>query len=145
MRASAGYVDGEYDRVLFDISGDGVIDDTDLRLDLPRLAPWSYGAELIYEHELPFGEFQAQVSGYRRDPSAYTDSNAGQLRAIDRFDARIGLSVMNGALVFSAFGKNLKDESTIGGDTQLPFFPNATFSPLNKGRVYGFEVQYRRF
>lgn len=143
LRASAGYVDGEYDRVLFDISGDGQIDEDDLRLDLPRLAPWSYGAELIYEREIPIGELQLQVSGYRRDASAYTDNNLGQLRAIDRYDARIGLTTLGGALTFSAFGKNLKDESTIGGDTQLPFFPNATFSPLNKGRVYGFEVQYR--
>ena len=143
LRATAGYVDGEYDRVLFDISGDGVIDEQDRNLDLPRLAPWSYGAELIYEVETPIGEFQAQVSGYRRDPAPYTDSNAGQLRAIDRYDARLGLTMMDGSLILSAFGKNLKDEVTIGGDTQLPFFPNATFSPLNKGRVYGFEVQYR--
>jgi len=143
LRATAGYVDGEYDRVLFDISGDGVIDEQDLALDLPRLAPWSYGAELIYERELPIGEFQAQVSGYRRDAAAYTDNNLGQLRAIDRYDARLGLTVLDGSLIFSAFGRNLKDESTIGGDTQLPFFPGATFSPLNKGRVYGFEVQYR--
>ena len=143
LRTSAGYVDGEYDRILFDISGDGQIDETDLALDLPRLAPWSYGAELIFEHELPIGEFQAQVSGYRRDTAAYTDNNAGTLRAIDRIDARIGVTTLDGALTFSAFGRNLKDEVTIGGDTQLPFFPNATFSPLNKGRVYGFEVHYR--
>lgn len=143
LRTTAGYVDGEYDRILFDISGDGQIDEQDLALDLPRLAPWSYGAELIYERELPIGEFQLQVSGYRRDAAAYTDNNAGQLRAIDRYDARLGLTTLGGALTLSAFGKNLKDESTIGGDTQLPFFPNATFSPLNKGRVYGFEVQFR--
>jgi iron complex outermembrane receptor protein len=66
---------------------------------------------------------------------------------------------MDDRLTLSAFGKNLKDEVTIGGDTQLPPTfpggpafpvpgvgfdgPGATFSPLNKGRVYGLEVQYR--
>jgi iron complex outermembrane receptor protein len=73
------------------------------------------------------------------------------------FDANISLGFMDDRLTVSAFGKNLKDEVTIGGDTQLPpIFPGgplfpvpslagsgATFSPLNKGRVYGLEVQYR--
>ena len=157
FRGTLGYVDGEYDRVLFDISGDGMIDDADLRLDLPRLAPWSYGAEVIYETETPWGSFTAQASGYHRDRNAYTDSNLGQLRPIDRYDARLSTTFMDGSFILSVFGKNLKDESTIGGDTQLPpNFPGspgfpvpslagtgATFSPLNKGRIYGVELQYR--
>ena len=157
FRGSAGYVDGEYDRVLFDISGDGQIDDADRRLDLPRLAPWSYGAELIYETQTPWGSFTAQASGYHRDRAAYTDSNAGLLRPIDRYDARLSTTFMDDSLILSVFGRNLKDEATIGGDTQLPpTFPGspgfpvpglggdgATFSPLNKGRVYGIELQYR--
>ena len=40
---------------------------------------------------------------------------------------------------------NLLDEVTYGGDTQLPFFAptaQATFTPLNKGRIYGLEIQF---
>ena len=73
------------------------------------------------------------------------------------FDASVGFTFMEERLKFSIFGKNLKNESTIGGDTQLPaVFPGgpstpvpgfqgsgATFSPLNKGRIYGLELQYR--
>ncbi len=156
LRALMGYVDGSYDEVRFDISGDGVIDNQDLQLDLPRLSPWSYGGELIYERETAWGQLTVQASGHRRDPAAYTDSNAGQLRAVDMYDARISLELMDGSLIASVFGKNLKDESTIGGDTQLPpifpggpfsFVPSltgtgATFSPLNKGRIWGAELQY---
>jgi iron complex outermembrane recepter protein len=72
------------------------------------------------------------------------------------FDASINLEFMDGRFSVSAYGKNLKDESTIGGDTQLPrTFPGspgfpvpglsgskATFSPLNKGRVVGLELIY---
>jgi len=58
------------------------------------------------------------------------------------FDARLGFTFMDDSLVFSIFGKNLKDEVTIGGDTQTPFFPGSTFSPLNKGRIWGAELQY---
>ena len=159
MQAVLGYVDGSYDEVLFDISGDGEIDQDDLGLEIPRLAPWSYGAQLIYQRSWSQGTITVQGSGYRRDPNAYTDNNRGYLRAADMYDANVSIGFMDDRLTVSAFGKNLKDEVTIGGDTQLPpnfpggpLFPipalgfvgdNATFSPLNKGRVYGVEVQYR--
>ena len=154
LQASLGYVDGSYDEVFFDLTGDGVIDSADENLELPRLAPWSYGAQLTYQREWSRGTFTVQGSGYRRDPAAYTDNNLGWLRAADMFNVNVSLGMMDDRLVVSAFGKNLKDESTIGGDTQLPpnfpggplsalEGPGATFSPLNKGRVWGLEVQYR--
>lgn len=142
VRATYGYVDGSYDEVLFDISGDGVVDSADADLKIPRLVPVTFGGEIIYQSQTPFGSFTAQASGYRRDPSFYTDNNRGELREADMIDARIALGFMDEALTFSIFGKNLKDEVTYGGDTQLPFFPGATFSPLNKGRVYGVEFRY---
>jgi iron complex outermembrane receptor protein len=157
LRGTFGYVDGSYDEVRYDLNGDGVINEADKQLAMPRLAPHSYGAELIYSRDVGFGTFTAQASGYRRDSAAYTDNNRGQLRAVDMFDASIGLTFMDDRMKLSLFGKNLKDESTIGGDTQLPpNFPGgpaslvpayagsgATFSPLNKGRIYGIELQYR--
>ncbi len=159
LQTSLGYVDGSYDEVLFDISGDGKVDAEDENLEIPRLAPWSYGAQLTWQTELPFGSLTVQGSGYRRDPSFYTDNNQGRLRAVDMFNANVSLGLLEDRLTVSVFGRNLKDESTIGGDTQLPpnfpggpAFPipglglvgdGATFSPLNKGRVWGLEVLYR--
>jgi iron complex outermembrane receptor protein len=157
LQANLGYVDGSYDEILFDLTGDGVIDAADRNLEIPRLAPWSYGAQLTYQRQWSQGTFTVQGGGYHRDASAYTDNNRGSLRAADMFDANVSLGFMDDRLTVSAFGKNLKDEVTIGGDTQLPANfpggpafpvpslagPGATFSPLNKGRVYGLEVQYR--
>jgi iron complex outermembrane receptor protein len=157
VQANLGYVDGSYDEVLFDLTGDGVIDEEDRNLEIPRLAPWSYGAQVTYQRPWSQGTLSIQASGYRRDPNAYTDNNLGQLRASDMFNANVSLGFLDDRLTVSAFGKNLKDEVTIGGDTQLPANfpggpafpvpslagPGATFSPLNKGRVYGLEVQYR--
>ncbi len=61
-------------------------------------------------------------------------------------DARLAFGLLEDRLTLSVFGKNLKDQPTIGGDTQLPFFGaldiRDTFSPLNKGRIYGVELQY---
>ncbi len=157
LTSSLGYVDGKYDEVLFDLSGDGQVNRDDTELQLPRLAPWSYGATLTYTRDFNWGALTLQGSGYRRDPAKYTDNNLGSLRAADMFDARIAIDLMDGQLSLSAFGKNLKNEVTIGGDTQLPanfpggpafFYPplggdKATFSPLNKGRIYGFELMYQ--
>lgn len=156
LQSSVGYVDGSYDDVRYDLTGDGVIDAADRNLKIPRLAPWSYGAQVTYQKGWSQGTFTVQASGYRRDPSAYTDNNRGYLRAADMFDANVSLGFLDDSLTVSIFGKNLKDEVTIGGDTQLPANfpggpafpvpslagPGATFSPLNKGRVYGLEVQY---
>jgi len=142
IRASAGYVDGTYNDVIFDISGDGLVDENDKALKIPRLAPWSFGGEAIYSRETSWGSFTAQASYYRRDNAFYTDNNLGELREADMVDARIGFGFMDDRLMFSIFGKNLKDQVTYGGDTQLPFFPGATFTPLNKGRIWGAEIQY---
>jgi iron complex outermembrane recepter protein len=157
LQANVGYVDGTYDEVLADLTGDNVIDAADRELEIPRLAPWSYGAQFTYQRPWSQGTFTVQGSGYHRDASAYTDNNNGWLRPSDMFSANVSLGFMEDRLTVSAFGKNLKDEVTIGGDTQLPptfpggpafpvpslAGPKATFSPLNKGRVYGLEVQYR--
>lgn len=142
VKANLGYVDGGYDEVLFDISGDGVVDGADTELKIPRLAPWSYGGEIIYQRDTSWGTFTAQGSGYRRDAAFYTDNNLGQLRELDMVNARLGFGFKDDSIIFSVFGKNLKDQMSFGGDTQLPFFPGATFSPLNKGRVYGAEIQF---
>jgi len=109
VKATVGYVDGQYDRVIFDISGDGVVDAADRALKIPRLARWSYGGEIIYSHETPWGSFTAQASGYHRDRAFYTDNNLGQLRQIDNFDARLGFGFADDSLIFSIFGKNIKD------------------------------------
>src|SRR5690606_5440203 len=114
LQTSLGYVDGSYDEVLFDISGDGKVDAEDENLEIPRLAPWSYGAQLTWQTELPFGSLTVQGSGYRRDPSFYTDNSQGRLRAVDMFNANVSLGLLEDRLTVSVFGRNLKDESTIG-------------------------------
>ena len=148
VRANLGYVDGRYTQMREDLTGDGVIDEKDLALKIPRLAPWSYGGEVIYQRDTGWGTLTMQAGGYHRDAAFYTDNNRGKLREADMFEARIGLGFMDDSLMISFFGKNLKDQPTIGGDTQLPFFAaleipaQDTFSPLNKGRVWGAEIQY---
>ncbi|MXI72678.1 TonB-dependent receptor, partial [Mycobacterium tuberculosis] len=41
LSGQLGYVHGRYRNIRFDISGDGIINDVDRDLKLPRLSPWT--------------------------------------------------------------------------------------------------------
>jgi len=146
LTGSIGVLDGDYDDLFSDLTGDGVIDGTDFGLAIPRLADLTYNLGLIYEHDLgDLGIATFQLNFSHRDETAYTDNNLGIQNENDRVDANIALVQSNG-LTFSLYGKNLTDEVNHGNDTQLPLNlgPAAlggTFAPLAKGRVIGLEVQ----
>ncbi len=142
LTGNIGVLNSQYKNVRFDISSDGDVDAEDRALKLPRLAPLTWGVGLLYDTDLSdWGSLFANVNLNYRDRSFYTDNNFGFLNAATMLDANITVEFMDGAMAFSVYGKNLLNEVTYGGDTQLPFFPGATFSPLNKGRIYGVEMQ----
>lgn len=145
LSATVGYTEGEYDRVKFDLNGDGNVDDLDKQLDLPRLVPLTGSLALSYERPLAdFGTFATQLSYSHREPAAYTDNNLGRLNGANIVDANISISPSREHWTLSLYGKNLRNEVTEGGDTRLPdVLGGGSFSPLNKGRVLGVELQYR--
>ncbi len=144
---SLGYVNGKYTKVIFDLNGDGSVNDRDKALTIPRLAPFTAHVGLTMERELPALGLSTLGLGYsHRDGSAYTDSNLGQLNSADRFDASLAVKVMDGRGTITVFGQNLTNDVQIGGDTQLPATLGGsalggTFSPLSKGRVFGIELR----
>ncbi|WP_246048138.1 TonB-dependent receptor [Hankyongella ginsenosidimutans] len=74
-------MNGQYRNVQFDLSGDGVINDVDRALKLPRLSPWTYGVGLTYDQQLgELGTATARVSFTHRDKAAFTDNNVGFLQ-----------------------------------------------------------------
>jgi len=155
--ANIGIIDAEYDEVLFDISGDGVIDDTDLALSLPRVPPITVGAGLIHEWDLGSSNILTRVNYQYRDEAAYTDDNLGWLNALSSLEANVTWNTPIDGLSLSVYGRNLLDEVQEGGDTQVPFGgPNSTgvrrpfapnpaagtFSPLMRGRNVGIEAMF---
>lgn len=153
LSAQFGYTHGEYTRLDFDISNDGVIDDNDLALQPPRLSPYTYGVSARYEADLGGGELVASASFNHRDGSFYDDRNAGFLNSFDSLTARLSYTPHSIPVTFAVYGKNLLDETAYGGDTQLPDvppfggdgagpLPSPTFSPLAKGRVIGGSVRF---
>jgi iron complex outermembrane receptor protein len=133
-----GYTEGKYTDVFYDLNNDGVINDTDYNLKLPRLSPWSYGGSIAWTGQ--FGDFglDARVAANYRDADWYNDANTGLMRAATMVDANVAVRYDNYTISF--YGTNLLNEATFGAEAPLAFFSGSTFSPLNKGRVYGVEV-----
>ncbi len=158
LTANLGITDAAYDKVLFDISGDGLISDADLALDLPRVSPLTIGAGLIHDLDLGSGgTILTRVNYQYRDRAAYTDDNFGWLNALDMLEANITWTTPVQGLSLSLYGRNLLDDVQEGGDTQVPFAgplsdgvqspfqarPGAgTFSPLMRGRNIGIEAMF---
>ena len=150
LTGNIGLIDADYTEVLADISGDGVVNELDEQLDLPRVPEATYGVGAIAQ----FGDISGRVNFQHRDRTAYTDNNFGFIQAIDDLSASVNWQATEN-INLGLYGRNLLDEVQAGGDTQIPFggplsngvnepfgeFPAAgTFSPLKKGRVLGIEL-----
>lgn len=155
--ANLGITDAQYDRVLFDISGDGRITDADLDLSLPRVPPITVGAGLIHDWDLGSSNILTRVNYQYRDRAAYTDDNFGWLNELQNLEANITWNTPIDGFSLSIYGRNLLDQVQEGGDTQVPFAgplsdgvqqpfqqrPGAgTFSPLMRGRNIGIEALF---
>ena len=145
---SLGWLDPEYKSVRFDLNSDGMINDRDKDLDLPRAAEWTWSLGL--RHRLQVGDLGHVSTRLRysyRDESSFTDNNLGYILSQKILDAGLDFHTGNGHWTFSIYGKNLLDEVKHGGDTQLPSrlgpIPlGGAYGPLAKGRVIGGEVTF---
>jgi iron complex outermembrane receptor protein len=150
LSAYAGYTHGAYDRITADLTGDLLINAADYALEIPRLAPWTYGLTAEYRTGLAGGEIAVRASYNHRDAAFYSDNNRGRLAEADIVDANIVYEPASGHWAVALYGENLNNEATWGGDTLLPSTPAfgfgggeaPTFSPLNKGRVFGLELRF---
>lgn len=148
LTASVGYIDPEYTDVFFDLNGDGVLNDADEELELPRAAKWTWSVGVNHDFRVgDWGYLTARANYAFRDDSFYTDNNLGYFLSQEILDAGLDFHADGGHWVFSLYGRNLLDEVNHGGDTQLPSVlgpvpAGGTFSPLMKGRVVGLEIAY---
>ncbi len=139
IQANAGYLDAKIDKLLRALSPTGIITPDQLRLKLPFLAKWSYGASIQYAS----GGFSSRLAYQHIDRSFSEDLNNRPLNPVNNVDADLTYSFADSGVSVSLYGKNLLDKTTFGLNTLLPFAPNQTFAPLNKGRILGLELTFR--
>lgn len=139
-----GYTDAKYTKILYDLTGDGVVGPADLALKPPRVAPWSYGGAIDYRRELgQIGEISTRISYEHRDPQFSNDANTGVLNGANMIDADISFTPLDTRWRFSIYGRNLKNQETQGAVAPLPFFKGDTYAAINKGRIYGGEITFK--
>lgn len=144
INIGAGYIDGDYNDVLFDLNGDGSVTDADKDLDIPRLPKWTFTAGFTYDISLgDMGMLSLRGDYAHRSTAAYTDNNVGRFNAYDLLNAGLVYAPNEGNWSLSFFGKNLTDEAILGGMTVLPFasFGAPYFAPMGKGRRWGAEFK----
>jgi len=149
LNAFLGLLDAEYDQVLNDLTGDGVINGDDFALELPLLAETTYGVSLDYRHQLASGELAFLGSYSFRDEAESNDENQPGTTQLERdiVNASISYTSADERWTAALYGKNLTDEVIL---QTLSIFPGITTGPLGtgtiqpiaKGRVIGFEVTY---
>ncbi|KPP94814.1 TonB-dependent receptor [Erythrobacter sp. HL-111] len=157
FNANVGIIDDQYDEILFDISGDGMIDQADFDLRIPRIPAVTWGIGVIHELFLGDSEIVTRVNYQYRDEFAFTDDNLGWIQDISSLEANVTWVTPLDGLSLSVYGRNLLDQVQAGGDTQLPFggplstgvrqpFGNnptaGTLSPLQRGRNIGIEAMF---
>jgi iron complex outermembrane receptor protein len=146
VTGSIGMIDAQYTKVLYDLNGDGVINQDDLNLNLKRAPELTYAIGFNWDVDIgSWGYMSARASFAHRDETAWSEDNRAYVPEQDIVDAGLSFSSNDGMWVFALYGKNLTNEVKWGGDTQLPSMLGpatlgGTFSPLAKGRMYGAEV-----
>ena len=146
VTGSIGMIDAQYTKVLYDLNGDGVINQEDLNLSLKRAPELTSAIGFNWDVDIgSWGYMSARASFAHRDETAWSEDNRAYVPEQDIVDAGLSFSSNDGMWVFALYGKNLTNEVKWGGDTQLPSMLGpaplgGTFSPLAKGRMYGAEV-----
>ncbi len=146
LLANAGYVDMEYTEVFYDLSGDGVVDETDLALKTPRVSPWSYSFGILGYHELESGaQLRGQLIFSYRDPQAAQDRNDTYFDARNDLKANITYVFPSEQFEVSVYGRNLLNEPGNSG-ARGPLggaFPSGGFSSLGEGTSVGVSLRAR--
>ena len=136
-----GYTKGKYEKILFDLNADGVINDRDFALKLPRLSPWSYGGSITYATAIG-GDFdaEARVGANHRDAAFYNDQNTGLLRAATMVDASLAVTHGRQSIVLR---QQFAQRSDVSEPKHRCPSPPIDLLAAQQGRVYGVEVGYK--
>ena len=138
---SIGYLDAEYTKVLFDLTGDGIVDGADLGLPLPNAPELTSSISVVYDLELPnAGLLSSRVTYSHRDATNGTNTDT-VIPSQDTLDFNVSwIPLPTDRLQVSLFGRNVTNDVLFTSDTQLPASIGSTYATLSKGRQIGLEL-----
>lgn len=143
MGSFVGIADGAYDRVRYDLNGDGSTVG-DEKLKLPRLAPLTFGIEgQCHRRVGDVGQLIVRFGIAHRDDSEIAHDNTGLLDGGDVLDASVTLE-LNDSLNITLYGNNLLGEVFRRSHFDLTGLVTSTYSPLKEGRVIGIEARWNQ-
>jgi len=138
LSGSFGYVNASYDRVIYDLSGDGKVDQKDLDLKIPRTPKITYAATAGYDLPLGASRSLGLTLTYSYIGSQFaSDSNLGYLPARKNLDFNLTYKPGSDAWSISVYGRNITNNTHYLSDLQLPANVGSTYTTLAKGRQIG--------
>ena len=139
INLNIGTLNANYDSVIYDITGDGVIDFNELNLALPRAADLTYSVGLSKDFNIGSWMASGRVSYSYRDAVAYDDANVGIIGEQRILDLGVDFYSPSQNLSVGVYGKNLNDYVKHGNISPVSW---GSFAPLMTGKVVGVELVY---
>lgn len=143
INGSVGYLDGSWDKINPEyVEGSPTLLNPAAFVgqDLPRLSPWTASLGFTYDLDLGDAGWMTFRGSYSfRDEAAYLDNNQEYFDQQHESTASIDYNTADSHWKVSLYGKNLNNEARWGNLTQASL---GTLGPMQKGRLYGLEVQY---
>ena len=139
INLNIGTLNANYDSVIYDITGDGVIDFNELNLALPRAADLTYSVGLSKDFNIGSWMASGRVSYSYRDAVAYDDANVGIIGEQRILDLGVDFYSPSQNMSVGVYGKNLNDYVKHGNISPVSW---GSFAPLMTGKVVGVELVY---
>jgi len=142
LMGNIGILNAKYDKVLYDLTGDGIIDQTDIDLELPRTTDLTYSASIVHDIQLASaGSLTSRLSYTYRGDQYSSDNNDAYLPSQELLDFSVDWQPPNSKWEFSVYGKNILNDVVFTSDTQLPASLGSTYSTMKKGRTIGVQAK----
>ena len=139
LNLNVGTLNAKYDDVVYDISGDGVIDYKEYELELPRAADLTYSIGLSKDFNVGNWSANSRVSYSYRDPVAYDDGNLGIIDEQKILDLGVDFYSPSENMSIGVYGKNMNESVKHGNISPVSW---GSFAPVMIGKVVGVELVY---
>ena len=139
LNLNVGTLNAKYDDVVYDISGDGVIDYKEYQLELPRAADLTYSIGLSKDFNVGNWSANSRVSYSYRDPVAYDDGNLGIIDEQKILDLGVDFYSPSENMSIGVYGKNMNESVKHGNISPVSW---GSFAPVMIGKVVGVELVY---